>query len=122
MKRFVKRGLSLLLACVMTLSLVLAVLPQAKAAETVTVTLNPENASPFNNGRFQGWGTSLCWWANRVGYDPDLTQQAVNAFFSDSGLGLDIARYNVGGGDDPSHNHVVRSDSKVPGLWESYVW
>ena len=27
---------------------------------------------------------------------------------------MDIVRYNVGGGDDPTHNHVTRSDSKLP--------
>ena len=41
-------------------------------------------------------------------------------FFSDEGLGLDIARYNLGGGDDPTHNHINRSDSKVPGVYSDY--
>ena len=121
MKHFVKKGISLLLVCVMTLSLVLTALPQADAADN-TVRLLPDQASPFNGGKFQGWGTSLCWWANRVGYSPDLTQQTVDAFFSEEGLGLDIARYNVGGGENPEHNHVLRSDSMVPGLWEDYTW
>jgi O-glycosyl hydrolase len=84
-------------------------------ASGAMVKLNPNNASPFNNGRFEGWGTALCWWANRLGYDEALTRQAAELFFSDEGLGLDIARYNIGGGDDPSHNHITRSDSKVPG-------
>ena len=84
------------------------------AAGATVVKLDPSNASPFNNGEFQGWGTSLCWWANRLGYSEALTQQAADAFFSEDGLGLDIARYNLGGGDDPMHNHITRSDSKVP--------
>lgn len=37
-------------------------------------------------------------------------------------MGLDIARYNIGGGDDPTHNHVTRSDSKVPGVWDSFEY
>jgi O-glycosyl hydrolase len=81
----------------------------------ITVTFNTSESSPFNNGIFQGWGTSLCWWANRLGYDETLTQKAAVLFFSEEGLGLDIGRYNVGGGDDPEHNHITRSDSKVPG-------
>jgi O-glycosyl hydrolase len=81
----------------------------------VRVKLNPDDASPFNNGRFEGWGTAFCWWANRLGYDESLTRQAAKLFFSDDGLGLDIGRYNIGGGDDPGHNHITRSDSKVPG-------
>ena len=96
----------------------------AAAAEnsTVTVRLDPSDASPFNNGEFEGWGTSLCWWANRLGYSEKLTQAAAEAFFSDEGLSLDIARYNIGGGDDPTHNHVTRSDSKVPGVWETFEY
>ena len=90
------------------------------ASEGTVVRLNPSEASPFNNGEFQGWGTSLCWWANRLGYSEKLTQQAADAFFSEDGLGLDIARYNLGGGDDPTHNHVTRSDSKVPGVWSTF--
>lgn len=92
----------------------------ASAAATVNVVLNPANSSPFNGGRFEGWGTALCWWANRIGYDPTMTQQAAELFYSKDGLNLNIARYNLGGGDDPSHNHITRSDSKVPGIWESF--
>lgn len=101
-----------------------AVVPTAEAAQTsaITVRLNPAEQSPFNNGEFEGWGTSLCWWANRLGYSEKLTQQAADAFFSEDGLGLDIARYNIGGGDDPDHNHVTRSDSKVPGVWDNSVY
>lgn len=92
----------------------------AAASAGTVVRLNPSEASPFNNGEFAGWGTSLCWWANRLGYSEALTQQAADAFFSENGLGLDIARYNLGGGDDPTHDHVTRSDSKVPGVWKSF--
>ncbi len=84
------------------------------------VKLDPSDASPFNNGEFQGWGTSLCWWANRVGYSEKMTKQAADLFFSDEGLSLDIARYNLGGGDDASHNHITRSDSKIPGYATGY--
>lgn len=93
-----------------------------KAAASKKITLDPSDASPFNNGRFEGWGTSLCWWANRLGYSEALTQQAANLFFSDSGLSLDIARYNLGGGDDPTHTHITRSDSAVPGYWGSFEY
>ena len=98
-----------------------SVTPTALAAEADTVYLNPSEASPFNNGEFEGWGTSLCWWANRLGYSESLTEQAADAFFSKSGLGLDIGRYNIGGGDDPSHNHITRSDSAVPGYWSDFT-
>ena len=91
----------------------------ADATYTV-VKLDPSDASPFNGGEFQGWGTSLCWWANRIGYSEKMTNQAAHLFFSDEGLSLDIARYNLGGGDDETHNHITRSDSKVPGYATGY--
>lgn len=64
---------------------------------------------------FEGWGTSLCWWANRVGFSEKLTEKSAALFFSRDGLGLSIMRYNIGGGDDPSHRHITRTDSDMPG-------
>lgn len=114
-RKFKKTMAAVIAATMMPISGIMPI-PAATAAATGTVVrLDPSEASPFNNGEFQGWGTSLCWWANRLGYSEELTQQAARAFFSDEGLGLDIARYNLGGGDDPSHNHITRSDSKIPG-------
>ena len=81
------------------------------------VKLDPTKGSPFNDGVFEGWGTSLCWWANRIGYSDKLTDAAVDAFFDQTkGLKLNIVRYNIGGGDDPSHHHITRSDSNMPGF------
>lgn len=98
----------------------ISVLHGSAAGPVSNVRLEPSYASPFNNGEFEGWGTALCWWANRLGYSEELTQQAAELFFSEDGLSLDIARYNIGGGDDPVHTHVNRSDSKVPGVWEDF--
>ena len=80
--------------------------------------IDPTKGSPFNNGKFEGWGTSLCWWANRVGYSDVLAQKAADLLFNaETGLGMNIARYNIGGGDDPSHHHITRTDSMMPGFW-----
>ncbi len=79
------------------------------------VRVSPLNASTTNGGSFEGWGTSLCWWANRIGYSDSLSQQAADLFYGDDGLDLNIMRYNIGGGDDPTHNHITRTDSAVPG-------
>ncbi len=68
---------------------------------------------------FEGWGTSLCWWANRIGYSEKLTEESARLFFSEEGLNLNIMRYNIGGGDDPTHTHITRTDSIVPG-WTEY--
>ena len=79
------------------------------------IKVSPENASVTNNGRFQGWGTSLIWWANRMGYSDKLAQDAAELFFSEKGIGYNIMRYNIGGGDDPTHHHITRTDSMIPG-------
>ena len=87
-----------------------------KEAVDATVVIDPANASTFHAGKFVGWGTSFCWWANRIGYSDTLTQQAAQAFYDkEQGLGLNIIRYNVGGGDDPEHDHITRTDSDMPG-------
>ena len=81
-------------------------------------TIDPTKGSPFNNGKFEGWGTSLCWWANRIGYCDVLAQKAADLLFNaETGLGMNIARYNIGGGDDPTHHHITRTDSMMPGFW-----
>lgn len=82
-----------------------------------TVTLKKSSFAPRP---FQGWGTSLCWWAHRLGWNDELAQSAADLFYSKNGLALNIMRYNIGGGDDPTHNHIVRTDSKIPG-WTEYL-
>ncbi len=84
-----------------------------------TVHISFKKASTTNNGIFEGWGTSLCWWAHRIGYSDVLTGKSADIFFGESGLNLNIMRYNIGGGDDPTHTHIKRTDSKVPG-WLKY--
>lgn len=82
-----------------------------------TVIISKKNASKTNNGYFEGWGTSLCWWANRCGFSQKLTEDSAKLFFSEEGLNLNIMRYNIGGGDNPEHNHIRRTDSEMPGWW-----
>ncbi|MBQ8927583.1 MAG: discoidin domain-containing protein [Oscillospiraceae bacterium] len=112
MKAF-RKLVSLALAAVMTVPCVQGLRLPADAAQTVTV--SPLSAYQINDGVFEGWGTSLCWWANRLGYSDSLAQQAADAFYGDNGLRLNIARFNIGGGDDPTHTHITRTDSNMPG-------
>lgn len=90
---------------------------------------------------FEGWGTSLCWWANMVGnwdmVDPNdaegRTKREVLSelmFDVDKGLGMNIVRYNIGGGDNPDKEehpeHLTRIEGDVPGYKETedseYNW
>ena len=93
----------------------LSILPALTASSATTVTVSPYDVYDINGGEFEGWGTSLCWWANRVGYSDVLAQKAAETFYGPDGLGLNIARFNIGGGDDPSHTHITRTDSNMPG-------
>ena len=54
---------------------------------------------PQNQQKFEGWGTSLCWFANIVGGFPDPLRDHLMDLLFDSkyGLGLEICRYNIGG-------------------------
>ena len=48
---------------------------------------------------FEGWGTSLCWFANVAGGYPDPQRNYLADLLFDlkKGLGLQICRYNIGG-------------------------
>ena len=124
------KGLKKCISAVTAAAMVLTALPvqgtelTANAAgDTVavdaTVKVHPEDSSTFNDtdgdglGEFEGWGTSLCWWANRLGYDETLTQEAARVFYSDEGLDLNIGRYNVGGGDNVGEVPRVEKNEKA---------
>ena len=99
-------------------------------ADDMYLKVSPSQPSSARNTAFEGWGTTLCWWANRLGYSDALSQLAAEAFCDPvNGLGLNILRYNIGGGDDPAHHHITRTDSMMPGFWANpqyqkgeYLW
>ncbi len=67
--------------------------------------------------RFRGWGTSLAWWAHVAGRFPDdLRGELMGKVFGrGDGLGLNIVRYNIGGGEQPGITHLA-SRAAVPGF------
>lgn len=61
-----------------------------------TITINPQ----VDYQTIEGFGASTAWWAQVVGGWEDERQQIVDWLFdSESGIGLTIVRYNLGGGD-----------------------
>ena len=71
----------------------------------------------------RGWGMSLAWEGNVIYGSPrdtaEITDPAEQARYMDllygdpakgPGLGLNVARYNIGGGDDPAHGPCTRPD------------
>ena len=122
MKRF-RRGIAAAAAVTLCLTSIpvsgLSVQAAGEEKPDRTVKLQPASASPFNDtdndgfGEFEGWGTSLCWWANRIGYDDTLTAEAAKVFYSDEGLDMNIGRYNVGGGDLVGDPKVMEVNPKA---------
>jgi len=63
----------------------------------------------------EGWGSSLCWWAAQVGnWNEAKVDSIVDLITSPDKLNMNIFRYNIGGGDDPSHldGHMVKGKGK----------
>lgn len=78
----------------------------AHAAESYTVdTTNIKQ-------EFDGWGTSLIWWAGQVGgydwkaagSDKEVREEIMELIYGADGLEYNIARYNIGGGENPYCN------------------
>lgn len=65
----------------------------------------------------EGWGTSLCWWANVTGA---WTQGAIDniTWKAAVDLNMNIFRFNIGGGDNPTcqwGDHIRTDGGKMPG-------
>ncbi|GAB7106462.1 RICIN domain-containing protein [Streptomyces phaeofaciens JCM 4814] len=94
----------------------LAVPVQAHAEAAVTVTPDPS----YQQEKFEGWGTSLVWFANATGdYPPAVREKLAKLLFDDDGLALNIARYNIGGGNAPDVTDYLRAGGAVEGWWKA---
>ena len=86
----------------------------AVAADGTTITPNPW----YQGEAFEGWGTSLVWFANATGGYPDeLREELYQAVFGEDGLDLNIARYNIGGGNASDVQDYLRPGGAVEGWW-----
>ncbi|WP_022885879.1 glycoside hydrolase [Glaciibacter superstes] len=90
--------------------------PPASAAEANPVTITPNPA--YQNEAFEGWGTSLVWFANATGDYPEAVRQDLfDKVFGEDGLNLNIARYNIGGGNASDVPSYLRPGGAVDGWW-----
>jgi O-glycosyl hydrolase len=74
--------------------------------------------------RFEGWGTSLAWWAYRIGgWSASKRNQFLDVIVDPvAGLGYNVFRYNIGGGDAPGHSHM-EANRQMPGFQsQSGTW
>jgi len=64
----------------------------------------------------EGWGGSLCWWANIMGGYSDIDVLKICDWITDpQGLNMNIFRFNIGGGDAPDHQHMRGDGGDMPG-------
>ncbi len=104
---------ALLLACMLCGSLMTEANPSSPTPPspapiaTDTAHICPH---PYADGSetFEGWGVSLCWWANMCGaWSEERIDSLVDWLVSPQGLNFRIFRYNIGGGDDPLNHHCT---------------
>lgn len=93
-------------------------LPAADAATGTPLTITPQPW--YVSEPFQGWGTSLVWFANATGdYPAELREELYQLVFGEDGLNLNIARYNVGGGHASDVVDYLRPGGAVEGWWQA---
>ncbi|GAA1374346.1 RICIN domain-containing protein [Streptomyces beijiangensis] len=87
-------------------------------ADSSTVTVTPDPS--YRHEKFEGWGTSLVWFANATGNYPDeIREKLADLVFGRDGLALNIARYNIGGGNAPDVKDYLRAGGAVEGWWKA---
>ena len=86
------------------------------SADTTRISINKISRQQ----EITGWGTSGCWWAQKLG-ECDSAEEVTKLIFSQEGLGLNIYRYNIGGGE--KDNPDTRLDRNSSRSTESFlVW
>ncbi|MGW0708138.1 glycoside hydrolase [Streptomyces sp. NPDC002643] len=89
------------------------------AAANASVTVRPDPSYKAEQ-QFEGWGTSLVWFANATGdYPKDVREKLARLVFGKDGLNLNIARYNIGGGNAPDVKDYLRAGGAVEGWWKA---
>ena len=88
----------------------------APASEATAVTVRPDPT--YRQQPFEGWGSSLAWMAEATGGYPDsVRNRLADLVFGPDGLNLNIARFNIGGGNAPDVPAYLRPGGAVPGWW-----
>lgn len=89
----------------------------AAAPSTVTVRIDPS----YQQQEFEGWGTSLVWFANATGRYPEpVRRRLVDMLFGEDGLALNMARYNIGGGNAPDvRTNYMKAGATMEGFWKA---
>ncbi|MEU4619731.1 RICIN domain-containing protein [Actinoplanes sp. NPDC023801] len=107
---------ALLAATALAASALAAPAAATAAAATTTITIDPSYRGP----EWEGWGTSLAWLAHATGNYPDeIRNRLADLLYGADGLNLNIARYNIGGGNAPTVQPYLRPGGDAPGWWKA---
>jgi len=101
----------LLVSCFAIMASCMAQNSQTK--EDIITQININHLQSYQT--IEGWGSSLCWWAAQVGnWNEAMVDSIIDIITSPDRLNMNIFRYNIGGGDDPSHSggHMVKGKGK----------
>lgn len=122
-----KKRLAILNHSMLILALLITtygVVPMKNAsAASYNATVNPN----VQYQTWEGWGTSLAWWANRVGgASESVRNDYADKLFGSNGLQMNIVRYNIGGGENPAYPDHMELRARIPGFKDSataaYDW
>ncbi len=104
-------------------------LASGTARADVTVAVDPST----DYGRWEGWGTSLAWWANVFGNRDDFadlwftTRMVTYQGMALPGLGMNIARYNLGAsswntveGQSMVASQNIPRFKQIEGFWQDW--
>jgi O-glycosyl hydrolase len=100
-----------LIACIALNASCMAQTNQTGEKLITQININPSQSYQT----IEGWGSSLCWWAGQVGnWNEERVDSIIDLITSPDKLNMNIFRYNIGGGDDPSHpgGHMVKGKGK----------
>ncbi len=76
--------------------------------------INLKNAKHMQT--LKGWGTSACWWSQYC-RDEKTSDEIARLLYSKSGLGLNIYRYNIGGGTDEDNCRLSNPWRKTESMY-----
>lgn len=108
-----KRPIQLLCICTLMFFGKVCFSQNQHSEEKICTKVNIEPMQSYQT--IEGWGSSLCWWAAQVGnWEEAKVDSIVDLITSPDKLNMNIFRYNIGGGDDPSHvgGHMVKGKGK----------
>ncbi|MBN1696149.1 MAG: hypothetical protein JW881_01435 [Spirochaetales bacterium] len=110
-------------ASIIVAAVVFLLVPCLPLVSQTTVVVNPS----VRYQTTEGWGTSLCWFGNVIGGWSEAKRNEIADLLFDleKGLGLNLIRYNIGGGDAPDHNHMgfgKEMEGFKPSAASGYDW